>query len=99
MDYASRIRWNMGQMPDRYFDQPYLERIISHIHQCLASEVHNAQVNVLDPQRYPADHWRHDLVLNSRIEREYDIQQLELLLAEIELALAWELFPFQRGKT
>lgn len=97
MEYASRIRFNMGQVPDKYFDLAYVREIVAHIDRCIAANVHNEEVRRNTPfQRYSVDHWRNIYRFDGMVEAEFEIQQLEQLLSEIELCFQWGKFSFQQ---
>lgn len=89
---ADRIRWNMGQMPGRYLDLAYLRRVVSDIDGHIRVEILNAKnASVICAPRVVS--------LEEKIATEWQLQQLELLLSEIELCFTWGLFPFQQECT
>lgn len=85
---ADRIRFNMGQQPT--ISVVFLQATVRYLYNLIAAECENARKRVY--WRYP-----YRLTVEERTDYEYDLQQLELLLAEIELAFHWRMFDFQQA--
>lgn len=86
---ADRLRWNMGQMPNRYFDLDYTKLCVNVCDRIIAAESHNARtIKFIRDPRFPVR-------FEEKLQYEYEIQQAEQLLSEIELAYTWGYLPFQ----